>query len=355
MFAINNDNSRFIDNLTTAVLMFGQSGLLCDLNSAAEDLLSCSARKVVGLAVENILPIAPFFSTAVRNALLSGESLTERDMELVLSSDKSVAVDCVITPLIDNSPECYLLVELVKVDWHQRIAKEEHILTQQQMTSELLQGMAHEVKNPLGGIRGAAQLLEGELTDKGLHEYTRIIISEVDRLGKLLDRMVGPKVLPHVCEQNIHEILEHVRSLVEAEVSDTIVLLPNYDPSLPAIYADRDQLVQVFLNIVQNAVQSIDKQPGRIELRTRVQRQVTIGNHQHRLMVRVDVIDDGPGILEDIREKLFYPLVTGRADGTGLGLSIAQSLVQSQGGLIECETDAGLTCFTIFLPLEAVV
>lgn len=227
------------------------------------------------------------------------------------------------------------------------------LLQQQSATRALLRGLAHEVKNPLGGLRGAAQLLENELDDEELKEYTRIIIGEADRLQNLVDRMLGPNSLPRIREINIHEVLEHVRSLVGVEAPPDVHLVTDYDPSIPPVAGDRDQLIQVVLNLVRNAVHAVGD-TGTITLRTRVQRQYTIGQTRHKLVASIDVIDDGPGIPEEIREKVFFPMVSGKAEGTGLGLSIAQSLINQHGGLIEYESRPGRTQFTILLPVEPV-
>ena len=240
---------------------------------------------------------------------------------------------------------------MVRIDRQIRITREEQLLQQQSATRALLRGLAHEVKNPLGGLRGAAQLLENELGDEELKEYTQIIIGEADRLQNLVDRMLGPNSLPRISQVNIHEVLEHVRNLVSVEAPQDVELVPDYDPSIPPISGDRDQLVQVILNIVRNAVHAVGHH-GAIHLRSRVQRQYTIGQTRHKLVASVEVIDDGPGIADDIKEKIFFPMVSGKPEGTGLGLSIAQSLINQHGGLIECDSRPGQTKFTILLPVD---
>ncbi len=215
----------------------------------------------------------------------------------------------------------------------------------------MIRGLAHEIKNPLGGLRGAAQLLERELPDPQLTEYTKIIIDEADRLQNLLNRMLGPNTLPNLRETNIHHVLERVRSLVLAEAPPGIEITRDYDPSIPNLNADSDQLIQAALNLVRNAVQALG-QHGSIILRTRAQRQITIGHERHRLVLTLEVIDNGPGIPQEIQERIFYPMVTGHANGTGLGFSIAQSLINRHGGLIECTSEPGNTIFRILLPLE---
>jgi two-component system nitrogen regulation sensor histidine kinase GlnL len=211
--------------------------------------------------------------------------------------------------------------------------------------------LAHEVKNPLGGIRGAAQLLEQELESPELREYTGIVIREADRLRKLVDRMLGPNTLPRRRRCNVHEILEQVRALIAAEGRAKIVLARDYDPSIPPLWADPDQLLQAFLNIVQNAVEALDE-GGVITVRTRVQRQCSIGPRRNKLVACVDVVDNGPGISQELMQRIFLPMITTRSKGTGLGLSIAQNLVNQHQGLIECSSRPGETVFTTLLPVE---
>lgn len=345
---------RLIDNLATAVLLVDDDLRLQAINTAAEDMLSLSARLAMGQRLDRLLPDFPLLVGVVRRALSSGHSFTERDLKLIETDSLSLIVDCTATPL-DAAGRDEVLVELINVDRHHRIVREETIMAQHNVSSALIRGMAHEIKNPLGGLRGAAQLLQRELTDESLKEYTRIIIQEADRLHKLVDRMLGPNKLPAKTRVNIHEVLEHVRSLVEADAPDTLQVVRDYDPSLPEIHADPDQLVQALLNIVRNAVQAIQAGgvvPGHITLRTRPQRMFTIGSQLHKLVMRIDVVDNGPGIPADIAEGIFFPMVSGRDGGTGLGLPIAQAMVHRQGGLIAYTSRPGSTVFSVWLPIE---
>jgi len=339
---------RLIDNLNTAVLMFDADLRLSTINASGEGLLSSSSRVVCGQSPETLFP-GTGLERGMRRALETGQPFTERDLRVKVSGSV-LKVDCTITPIADVQKKACLLVEITAVDRHNRIVREEHILAQHHATKSLMQGIAHEIKNPLGGIRGAAQLLQKQLVDDNHKEYLRVIIEEADRLRKLVDRMWGPINMPQKSKVNVHEVLEHVRRLVEAEVPETVRILLDYDPSLPETVADRDQLIQAQLNIVRNAVQAVGNY-GRITLRTRSERQFTLGPKRHRLVLRLDVIDDGPGIPNDLQEHIFYPLVTGRPKGTGLGLSIAQSLVHLHGGLIEFSSKPGETIFTTRLPL----
>ena len=241
----------------------------------------------------------------------------------------------------------FILLEVIPLDHPQRVNQDDNLQTQQQV----VRGLAHEIKNPLGGLRGAAQLLERQLDSDELKEYTRIIISEADRLQQLMNSMLGPNQRSEKRQLNIHEVLQHVYQLVSAEADSRLTLQRDYDPSIPELYADFDQLIQIFLNIVRNAVEAMNGM-GRIILRTRIQRHLTIEKQYHSLGVLVEVEDNGPGIPETLHDSLFYPLVTGRAEGTGLGLYLVQNLVQRNGGTVSCRSRAGRTRFTVIFPLE---
>lgn len=342
---------RILENLNTAVLLFDRALRLKYINPAGEILLAASAKQINGQSVEELLPYSRQFSAALRRSHESGNPYTEREVQLILVNQQTITVDCTVTPLNEPHQDNGLLMELLHLDRHLRIAREETLQAQYQTTRTLIRGMAHEIKNPLGGLRGAAQLLERELPDARLKEYTQVIISEADRLQNLLNRMLGPNTLPHKRLINIHEIVERVYTLLEAESSEDINIIKDYDPSIPEFSADPDQLIQAVLNIARNALQAIEGN-GQIILQTRIQRHFTIGQRHHKNVACINIIDDGPGIASDMIEKIFYPLITGRAEGTGLGLPIAQSLVNQQGGLIECSSRPGKTVFTLFLPLE---
>jgi len=273
-------------------------------------------------------------------------------MNLSMAHGIEQIVDMTAIPLIEADEEAELLLELTPINNLLRIAREETRQTQQAATREMLRGLAHEIKNPLGGLRGAAQLLEKQLDTEELKEYTGVIISEADRLKNLLNRMLGPNTLAVKTAINIHEVVERVRNLVSVEVDERIILQRDYDPSIPDVDADVDQLVQALLNIVRNACQALGDQ-GTVILRTRVERKFTIGQNRHNLVARIDIIDNGPGISDEMKEKIFFPMVTGRAGGSGLGLSIAQSLIDQHDGVIECQSEAGQTTFSILVPITS--
>ena len=279
-------------------------------------------------------------------AFASGASFTEHEM-IMATAANTYHVSLTVSPIFESGQQ--LLLEFHQIDKHLKIAREERMHLQQQYNRELLRNLAHEIKNPLGGIRGAAQLLEHELPKPGLREYTQVIIKEADRLQSLMDRLLAPNRSAKLAPVNLHEVLERVRSLILAEHPEGINLRRDYDTSLPELMADHEQLIQIVLNIVRNAVQAMQGQ-GEVVLRTRVARHVTLAKKNHRLALELQIIDNGPGIPSEIREQIFYPLVTSKAEGTGLGLSIAQTYVAHHGGSIDCESQAGRTAFTVLLP-----
>lgn len=344
---------QILESLTQTVILLDTELRLIYINPAGEMLLEVSARRVTGLGVEQLLPAKSELLNILKTGLNSSHSFTQHEVSVTLPGHRSLTLDCTINPisLDGDRKRCSLLVELQQIDRQIRISREEQQLAQQQTIRTLVRGMAHEIKNPLGGLRGAAQLLERELPDESLKEYTNIIIGEADRLRNLVNRMLGPNTLPQKEMINIHQVLEHVRQLMRAEIQGEISFVSDYDPSIPEMLADRDQLIQAVLNIVGNAVQAIGSK-GEIILRTRTLRQFTIGHTRHKLVCQVSIIDNGPGIPEDMVENIFYPMVTGRAEGTGLGLSIAQSLINQHGGLVQCESRPGRTSFSLLLPLE---
>jgi two-component system nitrogen regulation sensor histidine kinase GlnL len=343
-------HKRILDHLNAAILLFDHNLTLTYLNSAGEILLADSSRHLVGLrAFELFKSSDPALLINLQQCLTMAEPLVDR--ELILDRvGHSLTINFSATPLLKEERVNEIVVELQQVDNHLRISKEERILSQQNTARLLVRGLAHEIKNPLGGLRGAAQLLDLELHDPELKEYTQIIIAESDRLQGLMDKMLGPNKLPNKKAINIHEVLERVRQLVQAESSGSLTITTDYDPSIPDLLADKDQLIQAILNIAKNAVQALNGS-GNINIKTRIHRQVNIGRKRYKLAVKCDIIDDGPGIHADMMNQIFYPMITGRADGTGLGLSIAQALINQHNGLIECNSEPGNTVFSIFLPI----
>lgn len=351
---------RVLEHLSTAVLLFDREDRLVTLNPAAENMLELSARQACGATAAGVLPPPNPCLALIERAVLNGQALTERDLTLGLAT-RVMHVDCTVTPVPDlgpaGPPGGGFLVELVDVERHRRISREEQLLAQNETARRVLRGLAHEIRNPLGGLRGAAQLLEREVDGAELAEYCKVIIAEADRLQALLDRMFGPRRGPARRRLSIHEVTERVCALLDAESPPEVEVARDYDPSIPDLEGDYDLLVQALLNIGRNAVQALvpgegPSPGGRVTFQTRIERNLHLGARLVRLLARVDVIDDGPGVPQALRESLFYPLVTGRPDGSGLGLSIAQSLVQQHGGLIECTSRPGETRFSVLLPVE---
>jgi len=341
---------RLIDNLSTAIAVVDYDFNVVCINSATENLINLSERRVQGMPIRELFAGSNRFIEALHQGKEAEFTLTKREIELIVPSNLKVfKVDCSFTPMHDQK---ILLVEMSPIDSKLRIAKEENIVAQQDVLKVLVRGLAHEVKNPLGGIRGAAQLLERELPFEELKEYTDVIIEEADRLQKLVDDMLGPNRPLRKELMNIHRVIERVRQLVLVESSESLTIVRDYDPSLPEIMADQDQMIQVILNIVRNAKQAINAN-GAIKIRTRSRRNVTIGQKHYRLMLAVEIIDNGPGVSPELMDKIFYPMVTGRAEGTGLGLSIAQTIVGQHGGIIECSSIPGETNFTLLMPINA--
>jgi two-component system nitrogen regulation sensor histidine kinase GlnL len=349
---VNNFNyEQVLENLSTAVMVFDTRFRLRYINQAGEVLLAHSARHACDRSVHELVANAELLEEHLAATITSGQVIVQRGCLLELPDGPSLHINCTFTPVFEPNGETTVQVEMRQVDHQMRLEQDELLISQQQAARVLVRGLAHEIKNPLGGLRGAAQLLEREIGAPELREYTRIIIGEADRLQVLIDRMLGPNSMPQLRQLNIHEILERVRNLVMVEDGDELTFVNDYDPSLPELMADPGQLEQAILNIVRNARQAMDGK-GVITLRTRVLRSFNIGARRYRLVAQIQIIDNGPGIDEDLRKKIFFPMVTSRSEGTGLGLSIAQALVSRHEGLIECESVPGKTTFTILLPLE---
>lgn len=342
---------EIVDNANTAIIAVTQEQRVDRMNAAAEMLFGVSAGFACGVNLLTVLPSLRVLDAALRQAFTDRDSFMARDVRFhqTTRNGRRFLADVSITPIRGGS----LLLEFSTRDRPHRISREDAQWQQQEVSHEMIRGLAHEIKNPLGGLRGAAQLLERELPSDDLREFTGVIIREADRLQDLVDRLLGPSRPAPQRDTNIHVVLEHVRALLEAQARAQITIERDYDPSLPEIPADSEQLIQALLNIGVNALESMsDQQSGHILLRTRAVRQFTIGGDRHRLVLRVDICDTGPGIPPEMIEKVFYPMVTTRAEGSGLGLAIAQTLVRNHGGLIECESRPGNTVFSIYLPLK---
>ncbi|HWZ70659.1 MAG TPA: nitrogen regulation protein NR(II) [Casimicrobiaceae bacterium] len=340
-----------LELLATAVILLGDDLGICYANPAAENLFELSKRQLVGHSAGSVFGEAPALFQAVDKALASGASYTEQELELAVAGKPKLHLSCTVS--VVDTAGATLLLEFRHIDQQLKIAREERLLEQQQANRELIRSLAHEIKNPLGGIRGAAQLLEHELDRPQLIEYTQVIIGEADRLQTLVDRLLTPHRLPKFRRTNIHELLVRVGSVLQAEFPQ-ILIHSDFDISLPEFEADPEQLTQAFFNIVRNAAQALEGISGvrEIRLRTRVARGITLAKRRHRLALALSVEDNGPGVPEAIRDKIFFPLVSGREGGSGLGLTIAQTFIAQHNGAIECESVPGHTIFTVLLPLE---
>lgn len=348
-----------LDLLATAVVLLDAELKARYVNPAAETLFAVSRRSILEQPFPALFADPGRLEGLLLQVIREERGFADQDLLLVPAGHEALHLNCIATP-VDLS-QAALLLELRPIDQRLRIEREEQRITQHQANRELIRNLAHEIKNPLGGLRGSAQLLERELDRPNLREYTRVIIKEADRLQALLDRLLTPHRPPSQLPMNIHEVCERVRSLILAEFPGGIRVERDYDASLPEFRGDPEQLIQAVLNIVRNAAQAISESrrgrsahgdAGQIVLRTRIARRVTLARRLHRLALELQVIDDGPGIPAEIREKIFNPLVSGREGGTGLGLTLAQTYVQHHHGAIECESQPGRTCFRIVLPLR---
>jgi two-component system nitrogen regulation sensor histidine kinase GlnL len=343
--------SAGLELLATAVVLLRDDLDIRYANPAAENLFELSKRQLIGHAAKSVFGDAPALFQAIEKALVNGASYTEQELEIGIGGKARLHLSCTVS--IVDVPGAILLLEFRHIDQQLKIAREERLLEQQQANRDLVRSLAHEIKNPLGGIRGAAQLLERELDRRPLREYTQVIIGEADRLQALVDRLLTPHRMPKYQSVNIHEILARVGTVVQAEFP-RIEILSDFDISLPEFQGDPEQLTQAIFNVVRNAAQALEGVLGvpQIRLTTRVARGVTLAKRRYRLALALLVEDNGPGVPESIRDRIFFPLVSGREGGSGLGLTIAQTFVTQHNGAIECESVPGHTVFTILLPLE---
>jgi len=338
-----------IELLSTAVLMLDDNLNVTYANPAAEMLFAQGRRHLVGIAFDRALPGNDDFVERLRQALEADAGFTDNDLLLEVEGYPA-HLHCVISP-VEAPGEARLVLEFRELQQQLKIAREAKIQEQQEANRELIRNLAHEIKNPLGGIRGAAQLLERELGDAELREFTQVIVKEADRLQSLMNRLLTPSRLPRVELLNVHEVTERVRTLLMAEFPDGLTVLRDYDTSLPELAGDKEQLIQAMLNVARNAAQATAG-CGQIRFSTRIARQVTIARSRYRHAVAISIEDNGPGVPPDLAERIFYPLVSGREGGTGLGLSLAQSFVSQHQGLIEFESIPGRTVFTLLLPVR---
>lgn len=344
------DSNNLLNNLVTAVLVIDKQLKPCFANAAAEQLLGLGNHRLLESTLPELyqeLAIAP---SLLQDAIASNQGLTVNTASLMTLDGQLHTVDLTLIPL-ENDPQ-FGLLELRQVDQQRRIHQQLNLDAQQQAAQFLVRNLAHEIKNPLGGLRGAAQLLSRELKEPELKEFTSMIIEQADRLSNLVNRLLGPQRPSQHSLHNIHQVVQKVLQLLEMTQPANVTIVRDYDPSIPDMSMDPEQLQQAAINLVQNAIQSLEQCGGEILIKTRTQHQVTMGNRRHKLALALSVIDNGPGVPSEIIDTLFYPMVTGREQGSGLGLSIAHNIARLHGGRIDCTSSPGHTEFTLTLPFQ---
>jgi two-component system, NtrC family, nitrogen regulation sensor histidine kinase GlnL len=349
------ESTELLDALVTSVFVLDGELRVDYLNAAAQTLIALGPNQALGRRITDISRGAETLLPLFERARSAGEGVVQREVSWPGPNGLDRILDCAVTQVVIGHDAPRILVEIEDITQHRRLTRENALLAQLGGSRLMVRQLAHEIKNPLGGLRGAAQLLERELLDPGLREYTRVIISEADRLTSLLDSMLGPGRPPAKQTINVHELLERVYHLLRSEAAPGVVVTRDYDPSLPPLTVDPNHIIQAMLNLGRNALQALSSgvvAAPRLILRTRAATSVSIGAKRHRVVASIQFEDNGPGVPPEIRDTIFYPLVSGRADGTGLGLGIAQDLVSRHGGLIEFDSAPGRTVFTISLPLD---
>jgi two-component system, NtrC family, nitrogen regulation sensor histidine kinase GlnL len=350
------DGTELLDAMVTSVFLLDEALRVTYLNAAAQTLLALGTNQALGRSIAELTRGAESLLPMFERAREGGEGVVQRELAWSAPGGVDRILDCAVTQVILGGKTLRLLLEIEDITQHRRLTRENALLAQLGGSRLMVRQLAHEIKNPLGGLRGAAQLLERELLDPALREYTRVIISEADRLTNLLDSMLGPGRPPSKQLINVHELLERVYHLLRSEAPAGVAIDRDYDPSLPPLTLDPNHIIQAMLNLGRNAIQALTGAPvdsPRLILRTRAASNVSVGAHRHRLVASIQFEDNGPGVLNEIRETIFYPLVSGRADGSGLGLGIAQDLVSRHGGLIEFDSAPGRTIFVISLPMDS--
>ncbi|KFZ37674.1 nitrogen regulation protein NR(II) [Shewanella mangrovi] len=347
------DTNTLLNHLVTAVLVIDADLQASYANAAAEQLLGVSSHKLIEQPLTDLIQTLAIDPKVLRSAVQEHQGLTVNTTQLLTLDGQHHTVDLTLVPLEVTTEKALSIIELRQVDQQRRIHQQLTLDAQQQAAQFLVRNLAHEIKNPLGGLRGAAQLLSRELSDEHLKEFTTLIIEQADRLRSLVDRLLGPQKPSQHKVINIHMVIQKVINLLNLTLPRHIQLRQDYDPSIPDLPIDEDQMQQAILNIVQNAVQALEqRRSGDILIRTRTAHQVTIGAVRHKLALVLSIIDDGPGIAPELVDTLFYPMVTGRKDGNGLGLSIAHNIARLHGGRIDCNSAPGHTEFTLTLPIN---
>ena len=347
------ERDNLLDNLSTAIIVTDADYAIVYANHAAQTLLQLSKKQLLSFSLYQFFTDQSLDYSRLKETLTEGDGFSDSEAQLSLVDGRFVTAELTVTRIERDCRDC-LMLEIKKIDQQKRISQESLQWAQQQAARDLIRGLAHEIKNPLGGIRGAAQLLDKELNNPSLQEFTQMIIEQSDRLRNLVDRLLGPNHLPSFNWHNVHRVLETVRTLVSLDDEHHIEFIRDYDPSIPDLWIDKDMIQQAVLNIVRNSMQALKELDGdgQIRLITRIERQMTIHGQRFPLVAEIKVIDNGPGIPTELKDTIFYPMVTGKRDGSGLGLSIAQTLIDHHRGKIEVESWPGHTEFTIYLPID---
>ena len=343
-------STQILDSLITGIVVLDKKLNITMINTASELLMHTSKGKACGKPFKDLIMGTENLIPELRIALESRQPFTRREIQLQMPDQESVTVD--LTANVLEAPKG-LLIEIQPLNRLQNIDKDDQTLVRQETTRRLIKGLAHEVKNPLGGIKGAAQLLDKELPEPSLREYTEIIISEAERLSLLVDRMLGPNKRIGFKPTNIYKVFERVIQIVDAENPDRIQWQRDYDPSLPDLEAEEDQLIQAMLNIIQNACDATKNvTTPKIIIRIRSARQFTIGAQRHKVVLKIEIIDNGDGIAPEMIDRIFFPMITDKPSGSGLGLSITQTVLTQHQGSVQVESKPGTTKFLIHLPFK---
>lgn len=337
------------NQMVTAIVVLDSRLNICYVNPAAEALLVKSFSKLYRLSIEQVFYNTPINQQRLQQLLTTGQEFSDSDVILEFFDHRQITVEITASSVRFEKSQ-HILLEFKQIDQQKQISAEAFQQQQWESARDLIRGLAHEIKNPLGGLRGAAQLLELELTHEQ-KEYTAMIIEQADRLTNLVDRLLGPNQLPVMERQNIHIVIEKVFQLIQFDNPKNISFKRDYDPSIPELTFDQDKLQQTIFNIVNNAIQVLDKN-NTITFKTRAASNKTINGKRIKLCAQISIIDDGPGIPEEIQSTLFYPMVSGRSSGTGLGLSICQTIIHQHNGKLSCNSHPGSTEFTILLPFD---
>ena len=341
------DANLVLDSMITSILLLDKKLNILYANTAAQQLLAQSSKKLLESCFPDLLSYFSLDIELMLSALEKNQGFTDNEVNLVVNNELHIL--SLTAQLLTNG---HVLIEMAPLNNHKRLSQEQLQQAQQSAARELVRGLAHEIKNPLGGLRGAAQLLSRELPKNELQDYTQIIIEQADRLRNLVDRLLGPQQRLQQKEQNIHKAIERIYALLCLEKPINVVILRDYDPSLPEFIHDSEQIEQVILNIARNALQAIGTKSGTITIRTRTAFQVTLHGQRYRLCTRIDIEDNGPGVPVHIQDTLFYPMVSGYEGGTGIGLSIAHNIVDQHHGKIEFNSWPGHTEFSVYLPIK---